>query len=110
MIKVGLRYARLEKRLGEIDRARGIYGHISQYSDPQDDALGLWKVTRIFVQIVTLGNQEWEQFEIQHGNEDTYKEMMRIRRGVLAKFAIRPPSLKDLEESIQKANEIEQNS
>ena len=30
-----LRYAQLETKLGEIDRARGIYSHGSQFSDPR---------------------------------------------------------------------------
>ena len=30
-----LRYAQLETKLGEVDRARGIYSHGSQMSDPR---------------------------------------------------------------------------
>lgn len=30
-----LRYADLERKLGEIDRARGVYQHCSQISDPR---------------------------------------------------------------------------
>ncbi|KAI5307578.1 pre-mRNA-splicing factor syf1, partial [Ascosphaera atra] len=30
--------------------------------------------------------QKWEQFEVQHGNEDTFKEMLRIKRSTQAKF------------------------
>jgi pre-mRNA-splicing factor SYF1 len=44
MMRMGLRYSRLEKKLGEVDRARAIYTHLSQFSDPQDDVYGLWKV------------------------------------------------------------------
>ena len=33
--EVCLRYAELEARLGEIDRARAIYSHGSQISDPR---------------------------------------------------------------------------
>lgn len=29
LIQIGLKYATLEKKLGEIDRTRGIYSHIS---------------------------------------------------------------------------------
>ncbi len=46
MIKMGQRYARLEKKLGEVDRARGIYTHICQFCDPSDDKFGLWKVSQ----------------------------------------------------------------
>lgn len=30
-----LRFANLERRLGEIDRARAIYTHVSQFCDPR---------------------------------------------------------------------------
>ena len=66
-----LKFAEMEKRLGEIDRARAIYGHASQFCDPRTNP-EFW--TR------------WEQFEVQHGNEDTYKEMLRIKRSVQAQY------------------------
>lgn len=30
--------------------------------------------------------QTWHDFEVQHGNEDTFKEMLRIKRSVQVKF------------------------
>ncbi|KAI0203869.1 TPR-like protein [Astrocystis sublimbata] len=66
-----LKFADMEKRLGEIDRARAIYGHASQFCDPRI-AKDFWK--------------KWESFEVQHGNEDTYKEMLRIKRSVQAQY------------------------
>lgn len=66
-----LRFADLERRLGEIDRARAIFGHGSQLADPRRHA-NYWK--------------RWEEFEIAHGNEDTFKEMLRIKRSVQAQF------------------------
>jgi pre-mRNA-splicing factor SYF1 len=66
-----LRYAEMERRLGEIDRSRAIYIHGSQFSDPRSD-LGFWKT--------------WEDFEVQHGNEDTFRELLRIRRSVQAQY------------------------
>ncbi|KAK4193818.1 putative Pre-mRNA-splicing factor SYF1 [Podospora australis] len=66
-----IKFADMEKRLGEIDRARAIYGHASQYCDPRTN-IEFW--------------QKWEQFEVQHGNEDTFKEMLRIKRSVQAQF------------------------
>ncbi|GFP58204.1 pre-mRNA-splicing factor SYF1 [Trichoderma asperellum] len=66
-----LKFADMEKRLGEIDRARAIYGHASQFCDPRTNA-DFWT--------------KWEQFEVQHGNEDTFKEMLRIKRSVQAKY------------------------
>ncbi|KXX83254.1 Pre-mRNA-splicing factor syf1 [Madurella mycetomatis] len=66
-----LKFADMEKRLGEIDRARAIYGHASQFCDPRTNP-GFWS--------------KWEQFEVQHGNEDTFKEMLRIKRSVQAQY------------------------
>lgn len=66
-----LKFAEMEKRLGEVDRARAIYGHASQFCDPRTNP-EFW--TR------------WEQFEVQHGNEDTYKEMLRIKRSVQTQY------------------------
>lgn len=66
-----LKFADMEKRLGEIDRARAIYGHGSQFCDPRTNP-GFWT--------------KWEQFEVQHGNEDTFKEMLRIKRSVQAQY------------------------
>lgn len=66
-----LKFAEMERRLGEIDRARAIYGHGSQFCDPRTNA-EFW--------------QKWEAFEVQHGNEDTFKEMLRIKRSVQAQY------------------------
>ncbi|KFX93802.1 hypothetical protein V490_04691 [Pseudogymnoascus sp. VKM F-3557] len=66
-----LKFADMEKRLGEIDRARAIYGHASQFCDPRTSPT-FWS--------------KWEAFEVQHGNEDTFKEMLRIKRSVQAQY------------------------
>ncbi len=66
-----LKFAGMERRLGEIDRARAIYGHASQFCDPRTTPT-FW--------------QKWESFEVQHGNEDTFKEMLRIKRSVQAQY------------------------
>jgi pre-mRNA-splicing factor SYF1 len=66
-----LKFAEMERRLGEIDRARAIYGHASQFCDPRSNP-AFW--------------DKWDAFEVQHGNEDTYKEMLRIKRSVQAQF------------------------
>ncbi|KAL9355562.1 hypothetical protein Peur_053532 [Populus x canadensis] len=67
-----LKYADLEKNLGEIDRARGIYVFASQFADPRSD-LDFWN--------------QWHEFEVQHGNEDTFREMLRIKRSVSASYS-----------------------
>jgi pre-mRNA-splicing factor SYF1 len=67
-----LKYAELEKSLGEIDRARGIYVFASQFADPRSDG-DFWN--------------KWHEFEVQHGNEDTFREMLRIKRSVSASYS-----------------------
>lgn len=62
-----LRFADMETKLGEIDRARAIYGHCSQMCDPRV-AVKFWSA--------------WKEFEVRHGNEDTLREMLRIKRSV----------------------------
>ncbi|KAJ5496785.1 hypothetical protein N7463_008772 [Penicillium fimorum] len=66
-----LKFAEMERRLGEIDRARAIYGHASQFCDPRTNA-PFW--------------QKWELFEVNHGNDDTFGEMIRIKRSVQAQY------------------------
>ncbi|KAG7588105.1 Tetratricopeptide-like helical domain superfamily [Arabidopsis suecica] len=58
-----IRFAELEKSMGEVDRARAVYKYASQFADPQ-----VW--------------QKWHDLEIEHGNKDTYREMLRIKRTV----------------------------
>ena len=70
-IIMGTRFANVERKLGEIDRARAIYAHTSQFCDP-----------RIYKDFWA----EWNQFEIDHGSEDTFREFLRIRRSVQASF------------------------
>lgn len=67
-----MKYAELERNLGEIDRARAIYVFASQFADPRSDPT-FWK--------------KWNDFEVQHGNEDTFREMLRIKRSVLASYS-----------------------
>nr|XP_043610464.1 pre-mRNA-splicing factor SYF1 [Erigeron canadensis] len=66
-MKMCIKYAELEKSLGEIDRARKIYVYASWLADPRSDG-DFWK--------------KWHDFEVQHGNEDTFRDMLRIKRSV----------------------------
>ncbi|OSX65160.1 hypothetical protein POSPLADRAFT_1073379 [Postia placenta MAD-698-R-SB12] len=66
-----LRFASMERKLGEIDRARAIYAHASQFCDPRVNPK-FWA--------------EWNTFEIETGSEDTFREMLRIKRSVQAQF------------------------
>ncbi|GFQ99306.1 pre-mRNA-splicing factor SYF1 [Trichonephila clavata] len=65
------KFADLERKLGEIDRARAIYSHCSQMCDPRTNP-DFWKT--------------WKEFEVRHGNEDTMREMLRIKRSVQATY------------------------
>ena len=67
-----VKFATLEKQLGEIDRARAIYIHGSNMADPRRDP-GYWG--------------SWNAFEVQHGNEETFREMLRIKRSVGAFYS-----------------------
>ncbi|KAG8178719.1 hypothetical protein JTE90_023265 [Oedothorax gibbosus] len=69
--QMSLKFADLERKLGEIDRARAIYAHCSEICDPRTNA-DFWKT--------------WKEFEVRHGNEDTMREMLRIKRSVQATY------------------------
>jgi pre-mRNA-splicing factor SYF1 len=60
-------FANVERKLGEIDRARAILQHGAQFADPRKDP-GYWR--------------QWREFEEAHGNEDTFREMLRVQRSV----------------------------
>lgn len=62
----------VEVKLGEIERARALFGYASQFNDPELDT-AFW--------------DKWDNFEIEYGNEDHYKEMLRIKRSVKAQFS-----------------------
>ncbi len=72
-----LKFAEMERRLGEIDRARAIYGHASQFADPRTQK-DFW--------------DQWEKFEVGHGNEDTFKEMLRVKRSVASQYKYALPN------------------
>ncbi|KAH7837308.1 hypothetical protein Vadar_012345 [Vaccinium darrowii] len=67
-----MKYAELEKSLGEIDRARGVFIYASQFADPRSDS-DIWN--------------KWHEFEVNHGNEDTFREMLRMKRSVSASYS-----------------------
>jgi len=64
-----LRYAELEMKIGEIDRARAIFAHCANICNP-DVHIKFWN--------------KWKDFETEHGNEDTIREMLRVKRQVAA--------------------------
>ena len=68
---ISISFAKMEVALNEVDRARVILSHGSQVCDP--------RVMKSFW-------QHWKDFEVQHGNEDTFKEMLRVQRSVKASY------------------------
>lgn len=68
-----LQFAAMETKLGEYDRARAIYAHASQFSDPRQHEADFWQV--------------WHAFEVAHGSEHSFLEMLRIKRSVVAQYS-----------------------
>lgn len=68
-----LGYAALEASLGEVERARSIYAYGSRLADSR-----------------TCGSywEAWETFERAHGSQDTFRELLRVKRAVQAQFSI----------------------
>ena len=62
-----IQYASVEAKLGEIDRSRAVFQHGSQFADPRKHN-DYWK--------------KWKEFEEAHGNEDTFRDMLRVQRSV----------------------------
>jgi len=67
-----LDFARMETSLQEISRARAVLTYGAQMADPRRNE-EYWR--------------EWNQFEIANGNEETFREMLRIKRSVEASFS-----------------------
>lgn len=63
--RIGQRFAAMERKLGEVDRARAIYAHTSQLCNPKTQP-AFWDA--------------WNAFEIESGTEDTFREMRTYRR------------------------------
>ena len=69
VIEFAVQYAKVESRIGEIVRARKLLEHVSQFANPKNSQLTyLWDI--------------WRDFELEHGDQETYKEMKRVKRSV----------------------------
>jgi pre-mRNA-splicing factor SYF1 len=69
---MSLEFAKMETSLQQIDRARAILTFGAQLADPRR-LPEYWKT--------------WNEFEIAHGNEETFREMLRVKRSVEAAFS-----------------------
>ncbi|KAJ1439699.1 pre-mRNA-splicing factor SYF1 [Ochromonadaceae sp. CCMP2298] len=65
-------FAEVERKLGEVDRARAVMVFGSQFADPRRHR-GYWS--------------KWREFEESHGNEDTFRDMLRVQRSVETAFS-----------------------
>jgi pre-mRNA-splicing factor SYF1 len=76
-----LRFAAMETKLGEVERARAIFTHAGGFCDPSLHA-SFWA--------------QWQAWELQHGTEETFRDMLRVKRSVAARFATGPAVLAGL--------------
>ena len=67
-----LDFSKMETSLQEIDRARAILTFGAQMADPRRNE-HYWKT--------------WNDFEVAHGNEETFREMLRVKRSIEASFS-----------------------
>eukprot|EP00178_Gracilaria_changii_P009561 TRINITY_DN278_c0_g1_i1.p1 TRINITY_DN278_c0_g1~~TRINITY_DN278_c0_g1_i1.p1 ORF type:complete len:880 (-),score=167.40 TRINITY_DN278_c0_g1_i1:461-3100(-) len=70
VIEFATRYATMEARIGEFDRARAIFGESCHIVDTR--ARGVYEMFW----------KSWNEFELTHGSEDTYTDMLRHKRDV----------------------------
>ncbi|GKY97340.1 hypothetical protein MPSEU_000692400 [Mayamaea pseudoterrestris] len=70
--KICIDFFKMETTLQETERARVILAYGAQMADPRRMP-EYWK--------------EWNEFEIAHGNEETFREMLRVKRSVEAAFS-----------------------
>jgi pre-mRNA-splicing factor SYF1 len=67
-----LDFAKMETSMQEISRARAVLTYGAQMADPRRNE-EYWR--------------QWNEFEIANGNEETFREMLRIKRSVEASFS-----------------------
>lgn len=72
VIEFCMEYCGFEQRLGQLERGRKLLAHGSQYANPKKFEY-FWDF--------------WKNYEISHGNEETYKNMKRVRRAVEIAFS-----------------------
>jgi pre-mRNA-splicing factor SYF1 len=72
VVKMCIDYAKMEVGLNQVARARAIFMYGAQSADPR-------RMPEFW--------QEWNDCEIASGNEDSFREMLRVKRGVEAAFS-----------------------
>ena len=92
--KICVDFARLERDLGELDRARAIFTHGSQFANPSISP-EYWS--------------SWRQFEEMHGNEDTFRELLRKQRAVEASYSHVRTDIVNMVQDTKQAKEAGEN-
>jgi len=59
---------------------------VSQFTSPTDDEWSLWKI--------------WGDFELHHGNIDNFKDLLRLKRSVQARFSMLPPDTQKIQDQV----------
>ena len=84
-----LLYAEVESKLEESERARCIFIHGAQFANPNVYS-DYWEA--------------WNRFELEHGNQDTFREMLRVKRVIETKYSsmlvIQKPALTESPEFV----------
>ena len=75
LIQVGLRFAKIERKLGEIERTRNIYAHLCQFCNPYSE--NQWN--KLFWNI-------WEKFEVKYGDEDSYTDYALAKQKIELRY------------------------
>lgn len=70
--KICLDFAKMETSLQQVERARAVYTYGAQMADPR-------RIPEYWAQ--------WNEFEVAYGNEETFREMLRVKRSVEAAFS-----------------------
>lgn len=84
--KICIDFAKMETSLQEYERARAIFAYGAQMADPRR-LPEYWKA--------------WHEFEIDNGNEETFREMLRIKRSVEAAFSTVNYNAKGLNDKVE---------
>lgn len=76
-----LRFADVETKLGELERAHRIFAHAAHFCNPDKNPL-FW--------------EKWQTWIVTYGNEESFKDMLRVKRAVIAKSEVATSGLEKL--------------
>lgn len=74
ILSIGLQFAEFEKTQKEIVRARSLFKHFALLGNPE---------SHLFADVWA----SWEKFEAEHGNEELFSNMLRIKRQLAREHA-----------------------